>query len=132
MKKRVLSPVGQRRVRVGRKAIACGRMIGAIESRYAPAKKSRRRPDFFAYRPSRLHAIVLAALLIVSALGAGGYTVYQKHETDKRIAAEKVRLEKERIASQKAAVCRADLVKSKAEQIGKVTYGQLYGDSCNQ
>jgi uncharacterized protein HemX len=130
MKKRVLSPVGQRRVRVGRKAIACGRMIGAIESRYAPAKKSRRRPDFFAYRPSRLHAIVLAALLIVSALGAGGYTVYQKHETDKRIAAEKVRLEKERIASKKAATCRENIAKSKADLVGKATYAELYGTSC--
>lgn len=130
MKKRVLSPVGQRRVRVGRKAIACGRMIGAIESRQTPVKKSRRRPDFFAYRPSRLHAIILSALLIVSVLGAGGYTMYQKHETDKRIAAEKVRLEKERIASKKAAACREKIAKSNANLVGKATYAELYGNSC--
>jgi len=80
---------------------------------------------------TKLHAIVFVAILLVSGAGYGGYTIYAKYQADQRTAAEKVRLERERVASEKAAACRANLVKSKTDQIGKATYAELYGSSCN-
>ena len=130
MKKRVLSPTGQRRLRMGRKAIACGRMQSAIEGRTGTKSTDNRRGFKLSYRPTRLHLVGMAIMVLVVGSGIGGYAMYERHQAKQRDIAEKARLEEARIASEKAAACRARVASTKTDQLGKITYAELYGTEC--
>ena len=135
MKKRVLSSSGQRRVRVGRKAIACGRMISVIEKRLPKDTSKVKKPNKFSFPKFTLtkRSIVVASIVVVLLLGSsGGYVIYADRQEKARVVAEKIRLEQERVASQKAAICRQDVVAKKADLVGKATFGELYGTACSQ
>lgn len=131
MKKRVLSPVGRRRLRVGRRAIASARMHRTLEERGAIKSPKRRitfrRPE---YQFTKLHLGIACGVVILLIGSLAAYSAFARQQASERAKAEAIRIQKQRLADQKAAMCRADVVNSKTDQIGKVTYGELYGTSC--
>ena len=131
MKMRVLTYEGQRRVRLGRKAMACGRMQSVIETKLGAKSDRRKRSfSFSSLRPSKLQVAILVSLLMLGGVGTGGYMIYANRQAEQQRLVEKARLEREKIASEKAAQCRAKVASAKTDQIGKVTYDELYGSSC--
>lgn len=132
MKKRVLSPVGRQRVRLGRKVISSARVYQTIEARGGVSRTNERKRKFRvpSYRPTKLHAGIACASLVIAIGAVTGYGVIAQRQADERAKAEEVRIQKQRVADQKSANCRADIVKSKSEQLGRATYDELYGNSC--
>lgn len=131
MKKRVLSPVGRLQVRVGRRAIASTRMHRTLEAR-GTIKPSKRRMTFRRpkYQFTKLH-LGIACGVVLLLIGSSAATM--RLLGTKRVSGPKLRLcafKSNASLIKKAATCRADVVKSKTDQIGKATYGELYGTSC--
>lgn len=124
------------RQRIGRKAMACGRMDVAIQSKIGntPSPKSRRRMSFAPVTAfAKRHALPLAIVGAVLIAGFGGYKIfaYQQHLQ----AVEKHKAyEQERMAAHKRIVeCEKRKAEAKPELIGKVTYDELYDyGACNE
>lgn len=126
MKRRALSPLGKRRVRIGRKAIFCSR-VAALAEKSAPAstpiKKSRFTIPKFSKRTYILTGTALATIVVLSGAIAG-VTAYQRHAAEQ---AELQRAEALRLESQKAAEC---LSAAPNNINGNMTFGEMYSKAC--
>lgn len=137
MKKRVLSEQGRRHARLGRKAIASGRIASSIELRASSASNHGRLLNLVSifrrlanYRPNRWQVVAMIVVILVLSTGFMGYGLYQKRMDIERMAAQKILSEKARVASQRAAECRKTVAESNPEKVGKLTYAELYGSEC--
>ena len=135
MQRRVLSPAGQRRQRIGRKIIASSRVSASMErsidrTTTASSRASKWHVPTISYSFRRWHAISVA---VVFAVGLS-VTVFLNFQHQQAIAAEKIRI----ATAEKAAVqkekkqqaCLADVTAKKQSQVGKATYDELYDGLC--
>lgn len=138
-KMRTLSPRGVKIKRIGQKAISCSRVHSAIEdcmpSVKSAAGKKRILPKIHLRMPrfTFFRLAILGAASIVLVAGAAGYYYYDlEQEKTRAIAEEAVRkrnTEIEKIASE----CRRQKAIEKADQIGLLTYDELYDyDECDK
>jgi hypothetical protein len=116
--------------RIGRKALFADRLNRAV----GPAQK---KTSFFPWQLPNISvkAMVLTAFAVVtlSGLGFGGSQFYfaQAAANEKAAALKEQKIAKEKSAA--ADACRRKKVEEKADQIGKLTYDQLYdNDSCDR
>ena len=137
MQRRVLSPAGQRRARLGRKVIASSRVASSIERRLPQASSSsvkkrslRGRLPRVHYTFQRWHGFAALAIIILSVVGYFGYN--WQHEQALATARAKAEIaQKAAVESQKKQqACMADVVSKKQDQLGKLTYDQLYDGLC--
>ena len=120
--------------RLGRKMLASGRMAQTIEKRLgvAPATRKRRiKLPKINYQFRRWHAFVLLTVVALAIIGT-----FVSHQLRQQ---ELARKEAAQAKAQQAAVeklkvrqaCLADVASKKHDQLGKVTYDQLYDGLCN-
>ena len=132
-----LSPLGLRRQRIGRKALAVHRMATSLERRIAPEKKAHSHWSFAKFTLPHFHYVFrkwhVFALLALVVLGVGTSIFLNiRHQQDvadaraKATAATKA-AEAKRDELQK---CLEDVVSKKKDQVGKVTFAQLYDGLC--
>lgn len=118
----------QRVKRIGRKAIACGRIAIAMDAKLAAKEVKKPR---FSLQFTRTHAFILAGVLFLSLVSFGGWTVFSRHQSEQQRIADAARLAEEKKVAEKRQECFRSTIANKADQVGKVTFDQLYGDSCN-
>jgi uncharacterized protein HemX len=115
---------------IGRKVLKADHLAHVLSVRSKqPARRTFRLP---ALKPKMIAAVV-AAVILVTALGIGGAQFYfSKTAETQKIAAAKLqtKLEAKSIASE---ACRQQKLAEKADQIGKITYAELYdGNACDK
>lgn len=138
-KLRALSPRGVKIKRIGQKAISCGRVHSAIEARLpatkAASSKKRKVPKI-SFRIPQLSYIqlgFLGAACVVLLVSGVGYYFYDREQDKARAVAEQQKLELDREAEKIASECRRKKAAEKADQIGLLTYDQLYDyDECDK
>ena len=135
MQRRALSPLGLKRQRVGRKAIASARMLHGIEKRLPRPTGSResiknRRSRLPQYRFRRWHAFILLGVVVLGIAGNFGYMQYQQAQQKARQKQAEIKQQAEIKASNERQTCYKQVVTEKAAQIGTLTYDQLYGGKC--
>ncbi|HRC28566.1 MAG TPA: hypothetical protein PKV96_04240 [Candidatus Saccharimonas sp.] len=111
--------------RIGKKAMSIYRTSVLLEKKLVPVKV-RRTLHMPTWRPSRRQYVIAAIILVVGLVSSIGY-LYWKGEQDKALrATEQVQQERARQASAKSNECRKQKLAAKADQIGKITYDELY------
>ena len=130
MDRRVVSrPAPQRvnRKRIGRKAIACGRIAAAMDAKaiVSEAKKPK-----FSLQFTRVHAFILVGIVVLSLAGFGGWTAFSRYQAEQQRIADAARLQEEKKLAERRQECFKSTIANKADQVGKVTYDELYGDTC--
>lgn len=125
--------------RIGQKAMSCGRVQTALEARMpkqvSKAKKNRKRPRISFTMPvlSHLQLGILGAACVVLLVSGVGYYFYYQEQDKQRAVAEQRRIEQDRAAEKIASECRRQKAAEKADQIGLLTYDQLYDyDECDK
>lgn len=137
-KRRALNPRGVKIKRFGQKAVSCGRVQTALEARMPKAatkkpKRKLRRPTFHMPVLSRLQIAIIGAACVVLVVSGVGYYFYEQEQSKQRAIAEEARLEREQEIEKRANECRKQKAIEKADQIGLLTYDQLYDyDECYQ
>lgn len=138
-KMRALSPRGVKIKRIGQKAIHCGRVFTALEARLPKAavttKKKRTRPKLSFRIPnlSRMQLAFIGAACVVLLVSGTGYYFYDQEQDKARAIAEEKQLERDQEAEKIASECRRQKAVEKADQIGLLTYDQLYDyDECDK
>lgn len=118
-----LQPASIRDRRIGRKVLQADRLARALgASKHKKAGRTWRMPHL---KP-KLIAVICAITIAVSAFGYAGsqYYLAQKAATQKTAAAKQdAQLQAESVA---ADACRRKKAEQKADQIGKITYDELY------
>ena len=128
-----LSPQQLRRRRIGKKVLACNRIARVLErTTGASAKKKQQKTPRF--KPTKLQVLVTSAsIVVVTLVVGGGYTLFHNYQVEQQkqaAAANAIRVE---AAEAKSAECRAKKAEEKADQIGMITYDELYDyKSCDQ
>lgn len=127
-------PVSKRNVRrVGQKAISVGRTHSVLERKLGittVAPKPERRGLKINYNFKLWHAALPLAIIFI----VGGVYGYQEYTQAQTIAAQQRAHDeeikrREAVASQEES-CRKQKMAAKADQIGTITYAQLYNDEC--
>ena len=121
--------ISQRRKRVGRKAIATVRVAISIDRKLDTDKPSKKKIQF-KYSFKKWHLYTALGILVVAIVG--GFAI---RTINTQIASQKAA---EAAKQQKAAEadalkrnsCREKITSEKADQLGTMTYDQLYGDNC--
>lgn len=116
--------------RIGRKVMLADRLHHALEK----PRQNRIKATwaFLRSRPRRTAAVCIL-LIAVLALGAGGVQYYQAKALASQKAAAAIQQQKITAKSLAAEACRQEKAKQKADQLGKITYDQLYdGNECNK
>lgn len=116
---------------IGRKVLKADHLAHALGAR--PKKRSRiALPRIPAMRP-KLVAAVCAAVLLVAGLGMAGAQYYFAKTAEAQKVAEAKHQVKLRANSIAAEACRRQKLAEKADQIGKITYAELYdGNACDK
>ncbi len=135
MQRRALSPLGLKRQRIGRKAMASARMLHGIEKKLPsaaePSKPAKsKRINLPAYHFRRWHAVVGLVLVVVGIVGSFGYTQYQQAQRKEQQKQAEIKQQAAVKASEERQACYKEVVTEKAKQIGTLTYDQLYGGKC--
>ncbi|AGL61886.1 hypothetical protein L336_0176 [Candidatus Saccharimonas aalborgensis] len=122
---------GLYRRKIGRKAITSARMMSSIEAKAEvgvhSVKKTKKLPKI---QFSRKQYITAAIILILGLIGSMGYMYLQNESAKRAQAVEQQRQAAQRELDLKAVECRARVADQKKDQIGKVTYGELFGSAC--
>lgn len=120
--------VSQRKKRIGRKAIATLRVAISIERRLdGTPKKSRFQ---FRYEFRKWHLYVFLAIVALAIVGAFVFNIVNAQIATQR---QSEAAKQQKIDEQKAKdrdECRSKLLIQKSNQVGKLTYDQLYGSQC--
>lgn len=144
MKRRMLSPLGQQRARLGRKAIMCGRIQSAADARqqrkaHRPAGRSASRvvgkrgllqsimPTRAMLRRVQPYALAVVGVAVLVGAVSGGYTLYAAHRTGVEQAEERTRIDQARVESLKSAACLSD----RGSSSQSMTYDELYSTACD-
>lgn len=131
IQRRKLSAVGLRWQRIGRKVIAVSRMSASIDSGIQKTSKARRmRLPSINYTFRKWHAGALAGVAVIVIAGVFGFNIFQNQQ---RAAAQAAKTAAEQQAVEKQKVqqaCLADVTAKKHDQLGRVTYDQLYDGLC--
>ena len=133
MQRRALSPLGVKRVRIGRKAMATARVHAGIERKLSssiqsPAKKSTRKLNYTFRRWHAIAAVSCIAVIIIGSLTYGFVTRAQQQERQRQ---EVVRQKQEAAEAAERQKCYQTVLSTKADQLGKLTYDQLYAGACD-
>lgn len=136
MKRRVLSVEGQRRVRMGRKALVSARIQALTDARKdaepKPASPHSEKGGRFGRLLQMLpkfkpYGLVLVVLAVVAVASSGGYALYASHREGVRAAEERAAADEARVESQKAATC----LERRGDAYGQgMTFAQLYSSAC--
>ncbi len=121
--------VSQRKKRIGRKTIATVRLAVSIERKLDSGPKKSRFQIRYEFR--KWHLYVAVAVIALAILGIFIFNIVNAQITTQR-QAEQARQQK--IDEQKAKdrdVCRSKILIQRSNQVGKLTYDQLYGSQCN-
>ena len=126
---RAVRPASVRHRRVGRKVLQADRLTHLL----AQESKNTTKPwDILIVRP-KLTLAACALLIAVSAVGFGGLRFYAGQQAASEKAAAVKEQDRLRVRSTAADACRRKKAEEKADQIGKVTYDELYdGDACDK
>ena len=139
MQRRALSPLGVKRQRVGRKALATARVFDSIERKLpvgaVPIGKSgpkRLFALFTSYQFRKWHAYVLLCLVAIGIVGNFLYSQlqYARAEDAKRQTDAKQKIEA--ASAEKRQECYKSIVAADPSRVNTLTYDQLYGTKCNQ
>lgn len=121
--------MAQRKKRIGRKAIATVRFAVSIERRLDTPKPTKQKfqlkysfQKWHLYTAVGVVAVVIVGIFVWNAVSAQ----VAKQKADEQARQQKIDEE----AAKKRDACRQQLVTKKANQLGAITYDQLYGDSC--
>lgn len=136
MQRRALSPLGVKRQKFGRKALASSRMAASIERRLPLAtpqqeQKSKKKLPNFHYTFRRWHAFAVLACLVIA---IGGTFVYGQVQQAQVVAQKKQADEKQKVeaaAAEKRQTCYQTVVSTNPTAVGKMTYDELYGKKCS-
>ena len=121
--------VAQRKKRIGRKAIATVRFAVSIERRLDTSKPTKQKFQLkYSFQKWHLYAVAgVVALVIIGVFVWNAVSAQMaKQKADEQARQQKIDEE----AAKKRDACRQQLVTKKANQLGAITYDQLYGDNC--
>ncbi|QQS22130.1 hypothetical protein IPM09_01120 [Candidatus Saccharibacteria bacterium] len=111
--------------RIGKKTMSIYRTSALLEKK-SVQNKPRRTLRLPSWRPSRRQYIIATTILVFGLMSSGAY-LYWRGEQDKASrAAERAQQERARQASIKSNECRKQKLAAKADQLGKITYDELY------
>lgn len=139
MQRRALSPLGLRRQRIGRKALANARMAAGIERKLggtSPSKKSKtipRHPQRFrlGYTFRRWHVFATLGCIILLVSGSFAYQQIKQAQVMEQKKQADAKHKAEAVAADKRQQCYKSVLATKSSQVGSVTYDQLYGNQCD-
>ena len=116
--------------RIGKKVLMADRLSHALEI----SKNNKSGWQLIRSATNRKLAIgVSAAVLVIGALGFSGIQFFSSQQAIAEKTAATARQERLAEQSRAASECRQKKAAAKSDQIGKVTYDQLYdGDSCDR
>lgn len=115
--------VSIRRRRIGRKALQADRIARALTA--TAQKKPRKTWSVPSVRP-RLLAVVCAVIIGVSAAGLAASHFYTARAVEAQKAAAVAEQKMLKAKSVAADACRRKKAEQKADQLGKITYDELY------
>jgi flagellar biosynthesis/type III secretory pathway M-ring protein FliF/YscJ len=119
----------QKRKRIGRKAIATVRVAVTIDRKLDTGKPTKRRLQFrYEYRKWHLYTAVAVVVLVLIGIFVINTVSAQvaKQKADDQARQQKIDEE----AAKKRDACRQKITSEKANQLGTITYDQLYGNQC--
>lgn len=138
-KMRALSPRGVKIKKFGQKAISCGRVHSALEARLPhlkTSKKEKRKTPKISFRLpqlSHMQRAFIGAACVVLLISGTGYYFYDREQDKIRAIDEQEQLQRDQEAEKIASECRRQKAVEKADQIGLLTYDQLYDyDECDK
>jgi hypothetical protein len=111
--------------RIGKKAMSIYRTSVLLEKKLA-TRAPGRIARLVHWRPTRRQYVIAAVILMVGFIASAGYLYWSGEQDKVRRAAEQVQIERERQASIKSNECRKQKLAAKADQLGKITYDELY------
>lgn len=121
--------LAQRKKRIGRKAIATVRVAISIDRKLDTATPSKKKFQF-KYSFQKWHMYTALAVVVVVIVGTFVLNAVNAQIATQK-AADQARQQKiEADAAKKRDECRSQIVSANPEQLGKLTYDQLYGDQC--
>lgn len=116
--------------RIGKKVLMADRLSHALE--LSRNNKSGWRSILPAINP-KLAIGICAGILLIGALGFNGIKFFSNQQAMAEKTAATAKQERLAEQSRAASECRQKKAAAKSDQIGKVTYDQLYdGDSCDR
>lgn len=119
----------QRKKRIGRKAIATVRVAISIDRKLDTATPSKKKFQF-KYSFQKWHLYAGVGLVVVVIVGTFVFNAVSAQIASQK-AAEQARQQKAaEDAAEKRDACRQKIVAQKADQLGTITYDQLYGNNC--
>ena len=121
--------VSQRKKRIGRKAIATVRVAISIERKLDGGPKKTRFQFHYEFR--KWHLYVALALVVLAIVGIFAFTIVSAQINTQRQAEQ---ASQQKINEQKAKdrdACRSKILIEKSNDVGKLTYDQLYGSQCS-
>jgi len=120
--------VSQRKKRIGRKAIATVRIAISVERKLdGTPRKSRFQ---FRYEFRRWHLYSIAGLIVLAIVSIFVFnTVNAQMAAQQRTEETRQQKIDEQTAKDRDA-CRSKILIEKSDQVGKLTYDQLYGSQC--
>ena len=121
--------VSQRKKRIGRRAIATVRVAISIERKLdGGPKKSRFQ---FRYEFRKWHLYVALAFVVLATVGTFVFNIVSAQINTQR---QTEQANQQKIDEQKAKnrdECRSKILIEKSNEVGKLTYDQLYGSQCS-
>lgn len=121
--------LAQRKKRIGRKAIATVRVAISIDRKLDTATPSKKKFQF-KYSFQKWHMYTALAVVVVVIVGTFVLNAVNAQIATQK-AADQARQQKiDADAAKKRDECRSQIVSANPEQLGKLTYDQLYGDQC--
>jgi hypothetical protein len=123
-------PSSVRHRQIGRKVLQADRLARALGS---PTGKSAKRIWRFPSVKPKVLMISGAALVIIISASVFGARAYMAQVAAKESAAAAIQIKQVRAKSAAANACRQQKVEQKADQLGKITYDELYDyDDCEK
>ena len=123
MKPKTQSKSSDRSRRIGRKVLHADRLAKALGTTRPKQAKSFRR--YLTLKP-KVTVLATIAVIFLGSLSFGGLQFYATQNTKAQKAQIAEQLKKEKVDSEKADACRRQKAQEKADQIGKVTFDELY------
>jgi len=121
--------LAQRKKRIGRKAIATVRVAISIDRKLDTATPSKKKFQF-KYSFQKWHMYTALAVVVVVIVGTFVLNAVNAQIATQK-AADQARQQKiDAAAEKKRDECRSQIVSANPDQLGKLTYDELYGKQC--
>lgn len=107
--------------RIGKKILSCSRTATLL---YGELKQ--KKWQLPKVRLTKKHVAIACGVALLIAASGVGYKVYDNYQIEQRRIAAEEKSVRDASARAKSNECRAQKVAAKADQIGKITYDELY------